>query len=79
MRAIVIGAAIVPIALFFFTIKIQNNSAFFVLMKILPGAVGIRSGYRAMIVANFFAVIAGRLRLTAYSGCCRHTAPQERQ
>ena len=58
MRAIVIGAAIVPIALFFVTVKIQNYSAFLVLMKILPGAVGVRSGYRAMIVANFFAVIA---------------------
>ena len=58
MRAIVIVAAIVPIALFFVTIKIQNYSAFLVLMKILPGAVGVRSGYRAMIVANFFAVIA---------------------
>ena len=63
MRAIVIGAAIVPTALFFVTIKIQNYSAFLVLMKILPGAVGVRSGYRAMIVANFFAVIAVALAI----------------
>jgi hypothetical protein len=58
MRAIVIVAAIVPIALFFVTIKIHNYSAFLILTKIVPGAVGIRSGYRAMIVANFFAVIS---------------------
>ena len=55
-RAIIIAGAAVYLGLFFVTIKINEHSLFFILSKFLPGAGAIRSGYRAMIVANFFAI-----------------------
>ena len=62
-RAAIIAGAVVCIALFLVTIKIHDQSFFLVLFQLVPGAVGIRSGYRAMIVANFFAVISVALAI----------------
>jgi hypothetical protein len=63
-RAVVIAAAAVCIALFLFTIKIHDQSFFLILSKLVPGARAIRAGYRGMIVANFFAVIAVALAIS---------------
>ena len=62
-RAVIIAGPAVYIALFFVTIKIHDQSMFLVLFKLVPGAGAIRSGYRAMIVANFFAVISVALAI----------------
>jgi hypothetical protein len=66
-RAVVIAAAAVCIALFLFTIKIHDQSFFLILTKLVPGARAIRAGYRGMIVANFFAVIAVALAISQIS------------
>lgn len=68
-RAVIVAGVAVYIVLFFVTIKIHEQSVFLVLIRFVPGAGAIRSGYRAMIVANFFAVISvalaiGRISLT---------------
>ena len=57
-RAIVIAAAIVPCTFFLFTIKVGNFSLFRLLYDVIPGAGVIRAGYRGMVVANLFAVVA---------------------
>ena len=66
-RAVIIAGAAVYIALFFVTIKIHDQSMFLVLFKLVPGAGAIRSGYRAMIVANFFAVVSVALAISRIS------------
>ena len=63
MRAAAIGGAVVCIALFLVTIKIHELSLFLVLYKLVPGAGAIRSGYRAMVVGNFFAAISVALAI----------------
>jgi hypothetical protein len=62
-RAVIIAGAVVCITLFLVTIKIHEQSAFLVLFKLVPGAGAIRAGYRAMIVANYFAVISVALAI----------------
>ena len=70
MRAAAIGGAVVCVALFLVTIKIHELSLFLILYKLVPGAGAIRSGYRAMVVGNFFATISVALvinRITVMS------------
>ena len=62
-RAFIIAGVVVCVALFFVTIKYQEQSVFLILFRIVPGAGAIRAGYRAMIVANFFAVISVALAI----------------
>jgi hypothetical protein len=57
-RAVVVAGAVVCLALFLLTIKINGQSFFLILYKLVPGASAIRAGYRGMIVANFFAAIS---------------------
>ncbi len=57
-RAFVIASASVCIVFFLVTIKIDGDSLFHVLYALVPGANAIRAGYRAMVVANLFAVTA---------------------
>jgi hypothetical protein len=57
-RAFIIAGVVVCVALFFVTIKYQEQSVFLILFRVVPGAGVIRAGYRAMIVANFFAIIS---------------------
>ena len=62
-RAVVIAGPVACIALFCVTIKIHDQSMFLVLFKLVPGASAIRSGYRAMLVANFFAAVSVALAI----------------
>ncbi len=55
-RAFVIGGASVCVLFYLVTIQTHNHSLFRLLYAIVPGARAIRVGYRAMIVANLFAV-----------------------
>jgi hypothetical protein len=57
-RAAVLGCAAVCAGLFLVTIKVGSLSLFRIFYAVMPGAAAIRAGYRAMIVANLFAVIA---------------------
>jgi hypothetical protein len=57
-RAVVIASATVCALVFVVTVQINHASLFRFLYAILPGANAIRVGYRAMIVANLFAVTA---------------------
>jgi hypothetical protein len=57
-RAAVIAAAVVPFIFFLFTIKVGNFSLFRLCYGVIPGAGIIRAGYRGMVVANLFAVVA---------------------
>jgi len=62
-RAVTIAGAAVYVTLFLVTIKIHEQSVFLILFKLVPGAGAIRAGYRAMVVANFFAVISVALAI----------------
>jgi hypothetical protein len=57
-RAVVIASASVCALVFVVTVQINHESLFHLLYVFLPGANAIRVGYRAMIVANLFAVTA---------------------
>jgi hypothetical protein len=57
-RATVIAGAGVCVLFYLLTIKIGRFSAFRALYALVPGATAIRVGYRGMVVANLFAVIA---------------------
>ncbi len=57
-RAIVIASASVCALLFVVTVQTHHQSLFRLLYVALPGANAIRVGYRAMIVANLFAMTA---------------------
>jgi hypothetical protein len=62
-RAVIIAGAAVYVALFLVTIKIHEQSVFLVFFKLVPGAGAIRAGYRAMVVANYFAIISVALAI----------------
>ena len=53
-----IASASVCALVFVVTVQINHHSLFRLLYVVLPGANAIRVGYRAMIVANLFAVTA---------------------
>ena len=57
-RAALFGCAAVCASLFLVTIKVGSLSLFQIFYAFVPGAAAIRAGYRAMIVANLFAVAA---------------------
>jgi hypothetical protein len=57
-RALVIAGASVCAVFYIVTVKTHNFSLFHLLYVIMPGANAIRVGYRGMVVANLFAVIA---------------------
>jgi hypothetical protein len=57
-RALVIAGAGVCVLFYLLTIKIGRFSPFRGLYALVPGATAIRVGYRGMVVANLFAVIA---------------------
>jgi hypothetical protein len=57
-RAFVIASAGVWVLLFLLVVKVGDFSLFRVLHAVMPGANAIRDGYRAMLVANLFAVTA---------------------
>jgi hypothetical protein len=57
-RALVLACTTVCLIFFVVTIKIGEHSLFKLAYEWIPGANAIRAGYRAMIVANLFAVIA---------------------
>ena len=57
-RALVIAAAVVSVLFYLLTVKTHNHSLFRVLYDVVPGANAIRVGYRGMVVANLFAVMA---------------------
>jgi hypothetical protein len=63
LRALVLASAAVPFIVFLFVIKIGSFSLFRFLYAVLPGAGVIRAGYRGMVVANLFAVVAISLTL----------------
>jgi hypothetical protein len=56
-RALVLACTTVCLLLFIVTVKIGDHSLFRLAYEWLPGANAIRVGYRAMVVANLFAVI----------------------
>jgi hypothetical protein len=57
-RALVSAGASVCLLFFVLTVSIGSLSFFYVLYAVVPGANAIRVGYRAMVVANLFAVAA---------------------
>jgi hypothetical protein len=57
-RAVVIASASACALVFVVTVQINHESLFHLFYGVLPGANAIRVGYRAMIVANLFAVTA---------------------
>jgi hypothetical protein len=57
-RAFVLGGTGVCVLFFIVTIKFGDASLFHFLYTWVPGAIGIRAGYRGMVVANLFAVMA---------------------
>ena len=71
-RAAVFGCAAVCAGLFLVTIRVGSLSLFQIFYAFVPGAAAIRAGYRAMIVANLFAVIAIAL------GCANARPPLPR-
>ena len=71
-RAAVLGCAAVCAGLFLVTIRVGSLSLFQIFYAFVPGAAAIRAGYRAMIVANLFAVIAIAL------GCANARPPLPR-
>jgi hypothetical protein len=58
IRGLVLGGLAVFVSLFVLTVKIGDRTLFQLLYSVVPGATAIRAGYRGMIVANLFAVIA---------------------
>lgn len=57
-RSMVIASATVCFLFYLLTVKVHKFSLFYFLYATVPGANAIRDGYRAMIVANLFAVTA---------------------
>jgi hypothetical protein len=64
--AVVIASVSVCALFFVVTVQINHHSLFHLLYVVLPGASAIRVGYRAMVVANLFAVTA--IALTFHQG-----------
>jgi hypothetical protein len=58
IRGLVLGSLGVFVMLFVLTLKFENTTLFELVRSYVPGATAIRVGYRGMIVANLFAVIA---------------------
>jgi MFS family permease len=56
--ALIIAAAVTCFCIFAFTIEVNSYSIFRFFYEWFPGASAIRAGYRGMIVANLFAVVA---------------------
>ncbi len=57
-RALVAASAVVCVLFYLLTVKTHNHSLFRVLYDVVPGAKAIRVGFRGMVVANLFAVMA---------------------
>jgi hypothetical protein len=84
-RGLVLACITVWFLFFFILVKIRQESLFKLAYVLLPGANAIRAGYRGMVVANLFAVIAIGLtfnhifrlqlerRLTLFSVACSAT------
>lgn len=70
-RPVVAASACVCVLFILLIVKINQRSLFEAAYAVIPGATAIRVGYRGMVVANLFAVVATVLTLQRMSEAAR--------